>query len=152
MGTFEQKAVSMRAMAEEGIEKIAAKVKSSRIKLTLEATKDFEAKVLAGIFPNVIFNLLMNATTHGKASEVTITINGDARTITVRDNGDGIPSDALPRIFDLSYSSAGHGKENAGVGLAFAKMVLDVSGGKIACHSRTGKGSFTEFVMTFEKA
>ena len=148
MGTFEQEAVSMRAMAEEGMEKI----KSSRIKLTLEATKDFEAKVLAGIFPNVIFNLLMNATTHGKASEVTITIDGNTRTITVRDNGQGIPSDVLPRIFDLSYSSAGHGKENAGVGLAFAKMVLDASGAKIACHSRTGKGSFTEFVMTFEEA
>ena len=147
MGTFEQEAVSMRAMAEEGMEKI----KSSRIKLTLEAPTDFEAKVLAGIFPNVIFNLLMNATTHGKASEVTITIDGDARTITVRDNGEGIPSDVLPRIFDLSYSSAGHGKENAGVGLAFAKMVLDASGAKIACHSRTGKGSFTEFVMTFEE-
>ena len=148
MGTFEQEAVSMRAMAEEGMEKI----KSSRIKLTLEAPTDFEAKVLAGIFPNVIFNLLMNATTHGKASEVTITIDGNTRTITVRDNGQGIPSDVLPRIFDLSYSSAGHGKENAGVGLAFAKMVLDASGAKIACHSRTGKGSFTEFVMTFEEA
>ena len=151
MGTFEQEAVSMRAMVEEGMEKIGAKVKSSRIKLALEATKDFEAKVLAGIFPNVIFNLLMNATTHGKASEVTITIDGNTRTITVRDNGEGIPSDVLPRIFDLSYSSAGHGKENAGVGLAFAKMVLDASGAKIACHSRTGKGSFTEFVMTFEE-
>ena len=43
----------------------------------------------------MIFNLLMNATTHGKASEVTITIDGDARTITVRDNGEGIPSDVL---------------------------------------------------------
>ena len=152
MGTFEQEAVSMRAMAEEGIEKIGAKVKSSRIKLTLEATKDFEAKVLAGIFPNVIFNLLMNATTHGKASEVTITIDGNTRTITVRDNGQGITADVLPRIFDLSYSSAGHGKENAGVGLAFAKMVLDASGAKISCHSRVEKGSFTEFVMTFEEA
>ena len=105
MGTFEQKAVSMRAMAEEGIEKIAAKVKSSRIKLTLEAPTDFEAKVLAGIFPNVIFNLLMNATTHGKASEVTITINGDARTITVRDNGHGNHGRCVAaRIFDMNYS------------------------------------------------
>ena len=151
MGTFEQKAVSMHAMAEEGMEKIAAKVKSSRIKLTLEAPTDFKAKVLAGIFPNVIFNLLMNATTHGKASEVTITIDGNTRTITVRDNGKGITADVLPRIFDLSYSSARHGKENAGVGLAFAKMVLDASGGKIVCHSRAGEGSFTEFVMTFEE-
>jgi len=152
MGTFEQEAVSMRAMAEEGMEKIATKIKSSRIKLTLEAKKDFEAKVLAGIFPNVIFNLLMNATTHGKASKITITIDGNTRTVTVRDNGEGIPSDVLPRIFDLSYSSAGQGKENAGVGLAFAKMVLDASGAKIACHSRAGEGSFTEFVMTFDKA
>ena len=152
MGTFEQEAVSMRAMVEEGVEKIEAKVKSSRVKLTLEATKDFEAKVLSGIFPNVIFNLLMNATTHGKASEVKVTIDGEARTITVWDNGEGIPSDVLPRIFDLSYSTAKHGKENSGVGLAFVKMVLDASGAKIACHSRAGKGSFTEFVMTFEKA
>ena len=147
MGTFEQEAVSMRTMAEEGMEKLGGK--SSRVKLTLEAPTDFEAKVLAGIFPNVIANLLMNATTHGKASEITITVNGDARTITVRDNGQGIPSDVLPRIFELSYSTAGRGKENAGVGLAFVKMVLDASGAKIACHSRTGEGSFTEFVMTF---
>ena len=151
MGTFEQKAMSMRAMAEEGMEKIGAKVKASRVKLTLEAPTDFQAKVLAGIFPNVIANLLMNATTHGKANEVKVTIDSDTRTLTVWDNGQGIPADALPRIFDLSYSSAVHGKENAGVGLAFVKMVLDASGAKIACHSRTGKGSFTEFVMRFEK-
>ena len=151
MGTFEQEGVSMRSVVEEGIEQIGAKVKSSRVKIVLEAKKDFEAKVLAGIFPHVIFNLLMNATTHGKASEVTVTIDANTRTVTVRDNGDGIPSDVLPRIFDLSYSSAGQGKENAGVGLAFAKMVLDASGAKIACHSRVGKGSFTEFVMTFEE-
>ena len=152
MGTFEQEAVSMRAMVEEGMEKMEAKVQSIHVKLTLKAKKDFEAKVLAGIFPNVIANLLMNATTHGKASEVEVTVDGNARTVTVRDNGEGIPSEVLPRIFDLSYSTAGHGKENSGVGLAFVKMVLDASGAKIACHSRAGKGSFTEFVMNFEKA
>ena len=151
MGTFEQEGVSMRSMVEEGVGKIEAKLNSAHVKLMFEVPTDFEAKVLAGIFPNVIFNLLMNAATHGKASEVTITINGDARTITVRDNGQGITADVLPHIFDMNYTTAGHGKENAGVGLAFAKMVLDASGAKIACHSRVGKGSFTEFVMTFEE-
>ena len=149
MGAFEQEGVSMRTMAEEGIDKMKNKLKKNAIKLTLDAENDFEAKVLAGIFPNVIANLIQNACSHGKATEIHVKVDGDARTIMVWANGQGIPSDVLTRIFDLSYSTASRGKENAGVGLAFVKMVLDSSAAKVSCHSRVGKDSFTKFVMTF---
>lgn len=145
-GVFEKQEVGIRMMVEEGISKVADKY-AGTLEVDVSCEKDFEAKLLPGIFPNVMSNLLSNAFIHGRASRVNIKIDGEQHKVYVRDNGKGIPPDVLPHIFDLHYTTTG-AREGSGVGLAFAKMVLEASGGKIICHSRCGdKGSFTEFVM-----
>ena len=114
--------------------------------------KDFQPQVLAGVLPNMFSNLIRNATSHGKASQVEVRIDQAKRTVTVWDNGQGIPSELLPKIFDLNFTTGTKRDEHSGVGLSFVKMVVAASSGTIACHSRHGdKGSFTEFVMTFPK-
>jgi signal transduction histidine kinase len=65
-------------------------------------------------------------------------------TIEVKDNGIGIPSEALPRIFDRFYrqdrarsrESGGHG-----LGLAIAKEIVESGRGTIHVDSKVGEGS-----------
>ena len=148
LGVFDQKKTSMRAAAEEAIRKLAQKM--PKVKMTVLGKKDLNPKVLSGIFSNVFSNLLWNAATHGKASEIEVRIDDVKRTVTVWDNGEGVPSDILPRIFDLNFTTGDKKQKNSGVGLAFVKMVISASSGKISCHARHGdKGSFTEFIMEF---
>ena len=148
MGWLEQEKVSMHKVAQDVIHKMEDKYASS-MEMTISCQKDFEANVFS-VFPNVIANLLKNASKHGKATKFDIKIDGEKRTLVVRDNGKGIPSDVLPHIFDLNFSTADKPDENSGVGLAFVKMVVSASSGKVSCCSRHGdKDSFTEFVMEF---
>ena len=61
----------------------------------------------------------------------------------VEDCGPGIPSEALPHIFDKFYKGAGGG---AGLGLAIAKQIAEVHQGEIVVESEPGKG--TRFTVT----
>ncbi len=56
----------------------------------------------------------------------------------VRDTGAGIPPEALPRLFDLFYSTK---EKGTGLGLAFTQQVVQEHGGAIRCESAPGRGT-----------
>lgn len=100
----------------------------------------------------VVSNLLTNAaryTPPGGQIHLTATRDGDAAVITVTDNGQGIPADVLPRIFDLFYQGArnGHiGQGGLGVGLALVKSLVTAHGGTVQAHS-DGPGLGSTFTV-----
>lgn len=143
-GSFDKKERGVCDLVKEGIEKEIEKV-GKYMKIETVCKKDFKAAVVEGVFPSVIGNIVRNASIHGRASHIEIKVDGVQRTISIRDDGDGIAPDVLPRIFDLHYTTTTE-KKGSGVGLAFVKMVIEASGGKISCYSRHGtRDSFTEF-------
>lgn len=150
LGAFTKRKQSAYELVKEGIEKEAKKV-GERLKIDTICKEDFGIGVVEGVFPTVIGNIVRNASIHGHASHVTITVDGARHTLTIRDNGKGIPPDVLPRIFDLHYTTS-LGIKGSGIGLAFVKMVIESSGGKVSCHSKYGsKDSFTAFEILFRE-
>ena len=96
----------------------------------------------------VVSNLLNNAakyTPEGGKLVLSARRNGDEVLITVSDNGVGIPSDMLPRVFDLFTQvrdniHRSHG--GLGIGLALVKQLVEMHGGAIVAESAgPGKGS-----------
>jgi signal transduction histidine kinase len=96
----------------------------------------------------VVSNLLNNAakyTPNGGKLVLSTRRDGDEVLITVSDNGVGIPSDALPHVFDLFTQvrdnlHRSHG--GLGIGLALVKQLVEMHGGTIAAESAgQGKGS-----------
>jgi signal transduction histidine kinase len=65
--------------------------------------------------------------------------------VEVSDTGDGIPPEALARVFDRFYqadaSRPGGEKHGTGLGLAIAKEIVEAHGGKISVCSDLGRGS-----------
>lgn len=61
----------------------------------------------------------------------------DALIITVRDNGIGIPQEKLDRIWDPGFSTRG----SSGLGLTFAREVVQENGGAIILESHEGAGT-----------
>jgi two-component system heavy metal sensor histidine kinase CusS len=63
--------------------------------------------------------------------------------LSVSDNGEGIGSEHLPHIFDRFYrvDDARSKAENTGLGLALAKTIAELHGGKIQVESKEGQGS-----------
>jgi signal transduction histidine kinase len=62
--------------------------------------------------------------------------------VNVRDEGMGIASDDLERIFDrFERVSTRSGKEGLGLGLWITKQIVDAHGGTIVAESQPGRGS-----------
>ncbi len=72
----------------------------------------------------------------------------------VSDNGRGIPLDDLERIFEPFYRVAHESKEaqvsGTGLGLALAKTLVELHGGKIWAESPPGEGSVFCFTIPLE--
>jgi len=97
----------------------------------------------------VFLNILMNAeqaigaTGRPGRIEVTASVSGDRVITTVRDTGNGIPEEALSRIFEPFYTTKEVGK-GTGLGLAIAYGIVQEHGGQIlAANHPDGGAVFT---------
>jgi PAS domain S-box-containing protein len=100
----------------------------------------------------VIGNLLHNAakyTDPGGHIEVAGAIDGADVTIRVRDDGQGIPADRLPAMFELFVQGEqppDRSQGGLGVGLALVRSLVQLHGGRIDARSG-GPGCGSEFVI-----
>lgn len=70
--------------------------------------------------------------------------------LTIKDDGCGISKEELPHIFERFYSCSHADKESLGIGLAFAKTVLNKQNADIEAESQSGVG--TQFTIKFYKS
>jgi signal transduction histidine kinase len=88
-------------------------------------------------------NILDNAvkfTPEGGIVEIGIDAVDEVQ-VWVRDNGIGISSDELPRIFDRFYRAPGHGEHGSGLGLAIVKSIVEAHQGQVSVESSPGEGT-----------
>ncbi|MES2624709.1 MAG: GAF domain-containing protein [Pseudomonadota bacterium] len=96
----------------------------------------------------VVSNLLNNAAKYTPESGhivISATMEGAYAVLSVSDDGVGIPSDMLPKVFDM-FTQVDRNLERSqgglGIGLALVKRLLEMHGGEIeAKSSGTGQGS-----------
>ena len=102
--------------------------------------------------PIVFENLIGNAIKYsGKSVKIDIRCQGKGKWIEIRvkDNGIGIPSRSLKRIFEIYYRDPSmrddHSRKGFGIGLSFVHSVVKAHHGKITVHSVVNVG--TEFII-----
>ena len=93
----------------------------------------------------MVMNLVANAVRHVEdAPRITISAvrTSVSSVISVIDNGVGISSDRLTRIFDMHYRvTVDNRARNRGLGLAFCRLAAESHGGEIGVDSNVGSGS-----------
>lgn len=89
-----------------------------------------------------LVNLLLNAAEamEGNGGVVTVKLStvGDAAEIRILDNGSGIPSESLERIWDPDFTTKARG---TGLGLALVRRTVQAHGGGIWAHNRPEGGA-----------
>ena len=104
----------------------------------------------------VVGNLVDNAIRHTQAGgRVTVSVRADgpAVEVTVADDGQGIPQEDLPYLFERFYrvdQSRDRRTGGAGLGLTIAKHLVEAHGGEIRAESEPGMGSRLSFRLPRE--
>ena len=91
----------------------------------------------------ILFNLLGNSIKHtSPGGEITVSVQqeGTDAILTVKDNGEGIPREKLPYIFDRFYQAGKH-TSGTGIGLALVKGIAELHGGSVSVESVPGEGA-----------
>lgn len=141
-------------MAKEVIEKIKIEAKKKRQSLEC-IIKPYASNVLAdkdGI-EQVIINIISNSIKYTpEKGKIIVEVGGGEKGayLKVIDNGIGIPSKDLPRIFERFYrvdKARSREMGGTGLGLSIAKEIVESNGGNISITSSLGRG--TEVTIEF---
>ena len=146
-------------LIETVFELLEIKAAKKRVTLTFDMSYDRPIYVHADRekIQQVISNLLVNSIKYGHpdgTTEVSVeNLIKNKVIIRITDNGEGIPNEHIPRIFERFYriDKSGSRKEGgSGLGLSIVKHIIEAHGEKIYVESVPDVGS--EFSFTLEKA
>ena len=98
----------------------------------------------------ILMNLLSNALKYsppGSTISFDLTCHSESVVFRIQDQGTGIPSEDIPRLFESFYRASNAGAvQGTGLGLAIAKQCVDLHSGEITVDSVVGEG--TTFTVT----
>jgi signal transduction histidine kinase len=107
------------------------------------------AKVDADLFKQALLNIVINgaqAMNHGGELAIRLTEDGRNALLRVQDQGEGIPEEIRPHIFDLYFTTK---RDGSGIGLAMTYRILQLHNGQVDVESKMGVGTtFTLSVPT----
>jgi signal transduction histidine kinase len=139
------------SLIEDAIELLRSTAENKKIELSVEDDRQFQMRVLADrerVF-QVLSNLIGNAlkfTPPGGHVRVGVFDKRDMFEFDVRDDGAGIASDQLPRLFDR-YWQARARADGSGLGLYIAKGIVEAHHGRIWVESELGAGTTVGFTL-----
>jgi two-component system phosphate regulon sensor histidine kinase PhoR len=117
-----------------------------RPSLVIQTDRNYLEQVLI----NLLDNAIKYTSTGGRITISALETGQKEIEISVQDNGIGIPTEDLPRIFERFYRvDKGRSQEmgGTGLGLSIVKHIVQAHGGKIWVESQLGKGSTFYFTL-----
>jgi signal transduction histidine kinase len=110
--------------------------------------------MLARVFDNLCSNALRYTPAGGHIA-IDAQQQGTSLCISVTDSGQGIPSEALPRIFDRFYRADPARQATtggSGLGLAIVRAIIEAHAGKVQAENVAGAGACISFTLPLASA
>jgi two-component system phosphate regulon sensor histidine kinase PhoR len=151
--TMQMSNFDLRRLCESVFEQLEDLAANRKVKLRIyrHAPKSCYVYADKNRIRQVLTNLVMNGIKYGREGEtlmVNLQIENNFVTVTVKDNGPGIASIHLKRIFERFYridKSRSKNLGGTGLGLSIVKHILEAHDSKIRVESTLGKG--TSFIF-----
>lgn len=139
-----RKPTDLNEVARHAVAVVMNQLHVSHVKLALDLAEDLPpAYADANQIQQVVVNLLLNAEDAigpaGGEIRLSSRAKGGSVELTTEDNGQGIPPEDLPHLFEPFFSTKGtHG---TGLGLAVTWGIIESHGGTIEAQSEPGHGA-----------
>ncbi len=151
--TLQRTAVSVAPALAAAVELFGRQHPTHRVHIECDAglpPVDADADALDRIVKNLVSNAIKYSRPGGGVRVRARAVErGRAVEVTVEDDGQGIPPEALPRVFEPYYRAPGASEtaRGAGIGLAVVKSLVDAHGGSIQVESAPMRGTRMTFVL-----
>lgn len=109
-----------------------------------------DTALLDRVFSNILYNAVRHTNSGGIIAVKAVPASEQQNIIfSIMDTGSGIAKQDLPHIFDRFYRASGQRQqgEGHGLGLAIAKEIVEIHGGRIWAESEEGRGSTFFFTL-----
>jgi two-component system phosphate regulon sensor histidine kinase PhoR len=144
---MEMQRAGLAGLMNSSVEVCAHRAKLKNISIKIECPDDLSASVNPPLIEQALINLIGNAVKYsqeGKTVTVRAIEDPDGVTLSVSDQGYGIASEHLERLFERFYRvDKGRSRQEGGtgLGLAIVKHIAQAHGGAVSVDSRFGEGS-----------
>jgi len=133
-------------------EKIAVLADIADVEIVFSGELDKEVKLDAKWQTEALANIVKNCIEHSRAGgQVDINVKNSPlfTRFIITDYGDGISGNELKHIFERFYRASNAVDGSVGIGLSFAKAIIEADNGQVSVKSIEGQG--TEFRVTYFK-
>lgn len=143
--------VILKPFLERMVEKTKTTLTNKQMQLHVHCKDDLEVCIDERRMEQVMLNLLHNAYQHSPENTsiiIRVLTSANTFTISVQDEGEGIPKEDIPHVFDRFYrvdKSRTRATGGKGIGLAVAKEIVELHNGSIEVKSELEVG--TEFII-----
>ncbi|NPV10053.1 MAG: response regulator [Anaerolineae bacterium] len=151
--TIRREPTQVAALIEEAVGITRRLLKGKPVVLRAETENSLPELMIDRVrIRQVLINLLTNACRFTEQGTITVSAyrTGEEVVVAVADTGPGIPEEELERVFDQYHQVAAWRSpedRGKGLGLAIAKGLLQLHGGRIWADSEVGKGSTFRFTL-----
>lgn len=156
---IEETSVTLAPVIEESVETMRSFARDAGVKLKLELSDEARSVTIKGdrnrlnqIFCNVLHNAIKFSPPNTVVTAFLETSPYDV-SVTITDQGEGIPNEFLPHVFERFRQADGSRTRSyggLGLGLSLVKSFVSVHGGTIEATSE-GPGKGSTFIITFPR-
>jgi two-component system phosphate regulon sensor histidine kinase PhoR len=145
--TLELAPVSVREIVQEVVDALGTAAAARSLTISIAVPESASVEANRSLLEQALANLVSNAVRYsdeGTAVRIECTEGGEQVRISVHDQGPGIPSKHLPRIFERFYrvdKARARTQGGTGLGLAIVKHIATIHGGGVEVTSQVGSGS-----------
>lgn len=143
---LERELTDVSSLIQEEIDNLAPMAANAHVTILYEPDP-ISATINAALFRQLVQNLLTNgikySNPNGKINVEIKSLPNDI-VLSIQDEGCGIPSDAIPKLFDRFYrvdNSRQRQTGGSGLGLTIVKRIVDLHNGKVDIQSEVNKGT-----------
>jgi light-regulated signal transduction histidine kinase (bacteriophytochrome) len=142
--------VKLDKVLEETLINLVVQTEENNVTITYDPLPNImgDEKLLVYLFQNLIGNAIKYRSQETPQIHISAIKQKDHFLLSVKDNGIGIDSEHLNRIFTIFQRLHGNEEyEGTGIGLAIAQKIVHLHGGRIWAESELGKGSTFYFTI-----